>query len=134
MLEILTLMQLLLFIYYILVNCYYSFSCTVAFLDIRGQLAVASRQHIRNLVTGVYYRPISIIVPAFNEEATIATSIRVSLGLRYLEFELVVVNGGSSDRTLEVLRKEFRLVEIEKPIKIVLKHKKIRGLYASLDH
>lgn len=134
MLEILALFQLLVFLYYLLVNCYYSVSCTVALLDIRGQLAVASRQHIRNLVTGVYYRPISILVPAHNEEATIVTSIRFSLALSYPEFELVVVNDGSTDRTLEVLREEFRLVQIEKPIKIVLKHEQIRGVYVSLDH
>lgn len=134
MLEILALLQLLLFVYYIFVNCYYSFSCTVALLDIRGQLAVASRQHIRNLVTGVYYRPISILVPAYNEEATIVTSIRFSIALRYPEFELVVVNDGSTDSTLEVLREEFRLVQIEKPIKIVLKHEQIRGVYVSLDY
>ena len=134
MLEILALMQFLLFVYYLFVNLYYSFACTVALLDIRGQLAVASRQHIRNLVTGVYYRPISILVPAYNEEATIVTSIRFSLALRYPEYELVVVNDGSTDRTLEVLREEFRLVQIEKPIKIALKHEAIRGIYVSLDH
>jgi len=134
MLESLFLAQLLVFIYYLVVNCYYSLSCTVAFLDIRGQLAVASRQHIRNLVSGVYYRPISILVPAYNEEATIVTSIHFSLALQYPEFELVVVNDGSTDRTLEVLRDEFRLVQIEKPIKIVLKHEHIRGIYVSLDY
>jgi cellulose synthase/poly-beta-1,6-N-acetylglucosamine synthase-like glycosyltransferase len=134
MLELLALMQLLLFLYYLMVNCYYSVSSMVALLDIRGQLAIASRQHIRNLVTGVYYRPISILVPAYNEEKTIATSIRFSLALRYPEFEVVVINDGSTDRTLEVLCQEFRLVQIEKPIRIALKHEEIRGVYMSLDH
>jgi cellulose synthase/poly-beta-1,6-N-acetylglucosamine synthase-like glycosyltransferase len=134
MLEFLAAIQLLVFFYYLLVNCYYTLSSFIALLDIRGQLAVASRQHIRNLVTGVYYRPISILVPAYNEEATIATSLHFSLGLRYPEYELVVVNDGSTDRTLQVLREEFRLVQIEKPIKIVLKHERIRGIYVSLDY
>ncbi|UFS70770.1 glycosyltransferase family 2 protein [Geomonas sp. RF6] len=134
MLEFLAFCQLLVFVYFLLVNCYYSISSLIALLDIRGQLAIASRQHIRNLVTGVYYRPISILVPAYNEEATIATSLRFSLSLRYPEFELVVVNDGSTDNTMEVLRREFRLVQIEKPIKIVLQHNRIRGVYVSLDH
>lgn len=134
MLTLLIFLQLLVFLYYLVVNVYYSISCSVALLDIHGQLAVASRQHIRNLVTGVYYRPISILVPAYNEEATIIPSIRFSLALRYPEFELVVVNDGSTDRTLDLLREEFRLVEVEKPIKIVLKHAQIRAVYASLDY
>lgn len=134
MLEILVLLQLIVFLYYLVVNCYYSVSSLIALLDIRGQLAIASRQHIRNLVTGVYYRPISILVPAYNEEATIGTSIRFNLALSYPEYELVVVNDGSTDRTLEVLRGEFRLVQVEKPIKIALKHERIRGVYVSLDH
>lgn len=134
MLEILSLLQLVVFLYYLVVNCYYTLSCTVALLDIRGQIAVASRQHIRNLVTGVYYRPISIIVPAYNEEGTVVTSIRFSLALRYPEFEVVVVNDGSTDRTLELLLSEFRLVPVEKPIRIVLQHERIREVYVSLDY
>ena len=134
MLELLSVLQLLVFFYYILVNCYYSASSLVALLDIRGQLAIASRQNIRNLVTGVYYRPISILVPAHNEERTIATSVRFSLAMTYPEFELIIINDGSTDGTLSVLREEFRLVQIEKPICITLKHERIRGVYASLDH
>jgi len=51
--------------------------------------------------------PISVIVPAYNEEATITASIRSVLQLEYPEYEIVVVNDGSKDRTLEVLVEEF---------------------------
>lgn len=53
--------------------------------------------------------PISIIAPAHNEEASIRVAVRNFLDLDYPELEIIVVNDGSSDRTLGVLRDEFRL-------------------------
>jgi len=47
--------------------------------------------------------PVSVLMPAFNEEATIRTSVRSMLQLQYPEFEIVVINDGSKDRTLAVL-------------------------------
>ena len=54
--------------------------------------------------------PVSIIVPAYNEEATIAGALRSLLQLEYSELEIVVVNDGSTDGTMEVLAREFELV------------------------
>ena len=51
--------------------------------------------------------PVSVLMPAFNEEATIRTSVRSMLQLQYPEFEIVVINDGSKDRTLAVLIEEF---------------------------
>ena len=53
--------------------------------------------------------PISIVVPAYNEELTICESVRAILALRYPEYEVIVVNDGSSDNTLETLIEEFHL-------------------------
>jgi cellulose synthase/poly-beta-1,6-N-acetylglucosamine synthase-like glycosyltransferase len=54
--------------------------------------------------------PISLLVPAHNEEATIATNLSSLLQLDYPNYEIIVVNDGSSDHTLQVLQKEFSLV------------------------
>lgn len=53
--------------------------------------------------------PVSVLVPAFNEEATIVTSVRSMLQLAYDDFEVVVINDGSRDGTMEVLREAFDL-------------------------
>ncbi len=53
--------------------------------------------------------PITIIVPAHNEEAFIVDSIRAISGLNYPDLEIVVVNDGSSDQTLTRLRTAFQL-------------------------
>jgi cellulose synthase/poly-beta-1,6-N-acetylglucosamine synthase-like glycosyltransferase len=74
---------------------------------------------------------VSLIVPAYNEEATIAASVRSFLALRYPLFEVVVVNDGSGDRTVEVLRREFDLWESDQPVRIQLETQPIRGVYSS---
>ena len=52
---------------------------------------------------------IAVLAPAFNEELTIVESVRSLLALQYPDFEVVVVNDGSSDATLEILINEFTL-------------------------
>jgi len=57
--------------------------------------------------------PVSVIAPAFNEEAAIVESVRSLLALDYPEFEVIVVNDGSTDRTIAVLRDAFALEPFE---------------------
>jgi poly-beta-1,6-N-acetyl-D-glucosamine synthase len=50
-----------------------------------------------------YYPLFSIIVPAHNEESVIETTVRSLYGLDYPNFEVIVVNDGSTDRTAAIL-------------------------------
>ncbi|WP_226742916.1 glycosyltransferase family 2 protein [Polaribacter gangjinensis] len=54
---------------------------------------------------------ISVIAPAYNEEKTIIVNVKSLLTLNYPLFEVIIVNDGSKDKTLELLIKEFDLVE-----------------------
>ncbi len=53
--------------------------------------------------------PITIVVPAYNEEATIVESVRSLLALQYPNFRVIVVNDGSGDATLRRLAERFDL-------------------------
>jgi len=75
--------------------------------------------------------PISLIVTAYNEEAVIVPTIRALLQLEYHEFEILIVNDGSKDRTLEVLTEEFKLEQIPVAFRQRIEHKPIRGVYQS---
>ena len=77
---------------------------------------------------------ISLLVPGYNEEATIRTSVRSMLQLQYPDFEVVVVNDGSRDGTLDVLKEEFELQLHPEPIRRQVAHKPIRGVYRSLRY
>jgi len=83
------------------------------------------------------YKPISVIVPAFNEGNNIVENVKSLLQLIYPQFQLVVVNDGSTDDTLQKLIENFSLKKIlfsdlykinSKPITAVYKSKEIPNL------
>ncbi|WP_407293749.1 glycosyltransferase family 2 protein [Stutzerimonas zhaodongensis] len=75
--------------------------------------------------------PVSVLMPAFNEEATIRTSVRSMLQLQYPEFEVVVINDGSKDNTLAVLIEEFELVPHPEPLRQAVAHQPVQAIYRS---
>ena len=75
--------------------------------------------------------PISVLVPAYNEEATIASTVRSLLQIDYPEFEIIVINDGSRDRTLEVLQEEFALRPFPEAFRIRLSTKPVKTVYRS---
>ena len=77
---------------------------------------------------------ISILVPAYNEEATITASIRSMFQLTYSDFEIIVINDGSKDKTLEVLKREFSLLPFPDAGRDGLTTKPVRGVYRSIIH
>jgi biofilm PGA synthesis N-glycosyltransferase PgaC len=50
---------------------------------------------------GTYLPPVSIILPAYNEGAVIETALRSLLRLDYPRYEIIVVDDGSTDDTLD---------------------------------
>jgi cellulose synthase/poly-beta-1,6-N-acetylglucosamine synthase-like glycosyltransferase len=78
------------------------------------------------------YEPqISIIVPAYNEAATITNSIRSLLQLNYSEYEIIIVSDGSTDNTVEVLRQEFGLKPFPEAYNHDLPTQPVRATYRS---
>lgn len=75
------------------------------------------KKELRNEIHHGYYVPISIIVPAYNEEITIIETINSLLNLDYKIYEIIVVNDGSSDKTLEMAIKNFDLQLVNRPIR-----------------
>lgn len=75
--------------------------------------------------------PIALLAPAYNESLTISQSVRSLLSLHYPNFEVVVINDGSSDDTLAVLIEAFDLKPIERHYDLEIAHASIRGLYGA---
>lgn len=84
---------------------------------------------IHNELKHDYYFPISIIVPAYNEEVTIVECINSLMNLDYKIYEIIIVNDGSKDNTSKVLIDSFKLKEVRKPIHLRLKCKPIKTVY-----
>jgi cellulose synthase/poly-beta-1,6-N-acetylglucosamine synthase-like glycosyltransferase len=75
--------------------------------------------------------PITLIAPAHNEESSIRVAVRNLLELDYPQLEIIVVNDGSADRTLEEMREEFQLRPVRAIYVPTLKSARVRGLYRS---
>lgn len=78
--------------------------------------------------------PVSVLVPAYNEEATIGSSVRSMLQLDYPEYEVIVINDGSRDGTMDALRREFALEPFPEAYWQRLPVKPVRGIYRSSMH
>ncbi|MBI1955162.1 MAG: glycosyltransferase family 2 protein [Acidobacteria bacterium] len=77
--------------------------------------------------------PVSILVPTYNEELSAAETVRSLLRLDYPELEVVVINDGSRDDTLGVLRREFSLVPTRLAGRPEIPCSPIRELYVSSE-
>src|SRR5262249_19077958 len=84
--------------------------------------------------TGSNAPPIALLAPAYNEAKTIENSTRSLLALDYPEFEVIVINDGSKDDTLGVLKAAFGLEPVDRDHPSALQHKPIRAIYRSERH
>ena len=75
--------------------------------------------------------PVSVIVAAYNEESAISSTVDSLLALDYPEHEVIVVNDGSSDGTLERLRESFQLEPYEIFVRRVFETEDVRAVYRS---
>lgn len=106
------------FTLYLLIYSTYLFLSAVV-----GSIVLYKNRYLsimHNEIKHDFYVPVSIIIPAYNEELTIVETIQSLLNVEYKLYEIIVVNDGSTDATKENIIKYFNLHEVEKPI-----HKKI---------
>lgn len=118
-------------VYAVLVGSVYLLTLVIASFSVRRHTYHEGGLDDDVVLTSPLAPSIAVIVPAYNEEAGIIDSVRSLLTLRYPNFEIVVVNDGSTDRTLEMLRAEFDL----RPIRAVYRYdvpcKPVRGVFVS---
>lgn len=74
---------------------------------------------------------VTLLVPAYNEEATIVGSVNALLATDYVDFEVVVVNDGSKDDTIAKLIDAFGLVEFERAPQAGIETKPIVRTFSS---
>lgn len=121
-------------VYFVLLNTSY---LVLFLLSLRGVFRFTRRTFFsdyRQIMQSEMTWPISVVVAAYNEEKTIVETVRSLMMVNYSEFEIIVVNDGSTDKTLEKLVKAFDLSRVDQVYKRELHTRPVRGVYGSLDH
>ena len=118
--------------YFLLINTSLIVLIVLAYLEFRAQerrRATAVEWQGAGLAPGV-----SLLVPAYNEEAGIVTAVKSFLTLRYPRHEVVVVDDGSTDETFVRLEQAFDLVEVprELPHEVPVRAR-VLGVYVPRD-
>ncbi|MCE5188315.1 MAG: glycosyltransferase family 2 protein [Eubacteriales bacterium] len=85
----------------------------------------------RRFLDSEHMVPISLLVPAYNESATIVDSVKNLLSLDFPEYEVIVINDGSKDDTLQLLIDAFSLIPFPQPYKKALPTEDILEIYRS---
>ena len=124
------------------VSLFYVLSISTIYLIQLISAALGLREYSRSLKYSDYSRytfsdnmvPISVLVPAYNESATIVDNTRNLLSLDFGNYEVIVINDGSKDNTLDLLKEAFRLIKIDQPYKRSIPTQEIRALYRSAEY
>ena len=121
-------------IYFLVLNTTYLLFSVVAFLRLRHHRHRWTARDLEGVIRSPATPAISIIAPAHNEEKTLADSIQALLRVNYPQFEVIVVNDGSSDGTLSVGAREFDLVRAPVSYAQPIATQAVRGIYQSIAH
>ena len=115
--------------YFLTINTVYLLLVVSALLYVRKQILFGEVVKPEGLFKSKLFKTISILVPAYNESENIIESVESLLRLEYPEYEIIVVNDGSSDDTIDQLVNHFELQKIDLYYKEELPNQPIRGTY-----
>ena len=121
-------------LFFFAINSYYLVLTVAGFWRTLRVFKEVRRPDQRRLLRSPLTPPVSVLAPAFNEEANVVDNVRSLLMLDYPLFEVILVNDGSSDRTLGRLVDAFDLRRSARSFERVLPCKTIRGVYESTTY
>ncbi|HHW38052.1 MAG TPA: glycosyltransferase family 2 protein [Bacillales bacterium] len=124
----------LILIYMLMVILSYSTMLVFAFFQLRKQYRLDKEEIAEDYIDMIYTKPVSIIVPAYNEEAGVVDSIHSLLSLRYSQTEIIVVNDGSTDLMQEKMISRFQMKSVHKVVREQISTKPILCIYQSDIH
>ncbi|MBN1822851.1 MAG: glycosyltransferase [Endomicrobiales bacterium] len=127
----LRLISLLILIYFFAVSLTYVFLFILSFFGLLHHQIKNRFSTPNEILKAKITPPVSIIAPAYNEEKGIVSNVYSLLALKYGLFEVIVVNDGSADNTLETLKREFTLRKTAREYHPQIPTKEVRAIYKS---
>jgi len=123
---------LIIVVYFVTLNTLYLVFTAIAFVELRRHRRRWTARRLEAVMESPATPGISVIAPAYNEESTIRESLRSLLLLHYPAYEVIVVNDGSTDRTMAELIAGFELLAAPGGYDEPLATQSVRGVYRSL--
>ncbi|MDF2633653.1 MAG: glycosyl transferase family 2 [Pelosinus sp.] len=111
---------LMLFSIFVIFQLLYLFVPLIKFIRVQPKIIEMQEQE-----------PITILVPAFNEENIILSCLDGILQLNYANYEVIIINDGSTDNTLSILKRNLQLVPTIITKANLLQHSPIINCYRS---
>jgi len=132
--EVLSVMVLVCLGYLLLTNFIYVALIAVAAVENGIRRHETASQDYEVLAASRFTIPVSVIVAAYDEETSVVSAVESLLDLEYPEHEVIVVNDGSNDATMDRLREVFALEPYEVFVRRVFATEEVRAIYRSVDH
>ena len=117
--------------YFLLLNAVYLITSVVAFRALRSYSRRLKTLDVEELLTSAGAPPITLVAPAYNEEATCVEATKSLLLLKYPQYEILVVNDGSSDQTMARMTTAFDLKPANRAATADIPTAEVRGIYHS---
>lgn len=118
----------------ILLSLIYIIQLVMSFFSVRKNDKFRQSNDFGRYVASENLLPISLLIPAYNEQENIVSNIKSLMKIDYPKFEIIVVNDGSTDRTHELIIDSFKLYKIDSSVKTSIPTKDIRGIYFNLNY
>ncbi|RMG57720.1 MAG: glycosyltransferase family 2 protein [Deltaproteobacteria bacterium] len=118
--------------YFLFYNSLQFFFLLIAAGKVRKRVAGRGFEDLDILYDSPFTPPITVVVPAYNEEKTIVESVTSLMKLRFPRYEIVIVNDGSTDETLRVLREAFLMRKKDIDYDESLTTAPVRGYYEAM--
>ena len=118
-------------LYVAFVNLTYLSYTILALKSIRDFLRTRNKERLEQIFRTRLVPPISILCPAYNEGVTITELVRSLLRMLYSQHEVIVINDGSKDGTLQALIETFSMQAVDQDYENTIPTMEVRGVYAS---
>lgn len=121
------------FVYGTFLLATYALLAIFSFIAVRRYALKDQPGQLDTLLSSPLAPGITVLAPAFNEGLTIIFNVRSLLTLNYPNYEIIIVNDGSTDNSLQQMIDEFKLVKVDFAYNAVIRTQPVRTIYKSTD-
>jgi len=101
------------FSYFVILTAYYTFLALIGLPETRKRVQESRNEDYPMFYSSSFAIPVSVVIPAHNEEDWIRDCVMSVLNLDYPKFEVIIVDDCSSDATPKILNEMLELFPVD---------------------